>query len=73
MFVHQIVLARRQRRDHSVFESSCHLSTTHGEGFTLSFLMQNAQQERYELQFLESGLIDPNTLFQKQRLYSFDP
>ena len=37
----QVALARRQRRDLSVLESSCHLphlSTTHGGGFTLSLL-----------------------------------
>ena len=31
-----VALARRQRRDLSVFESSCHLCTTHDGGFTLS-------------------------------------
>ena len=37
IFIHQVASARRQRRDLSVFESSCHLSTTHGGGFALCF------------------------------------
>ena len=44
-FIYQTALARRQRRDFSVFESSCHLLTylltTHSEGFTLSILILN--------------------------------
>ena len=40
-------LAKRLRRDFSVFKSSYHfanLSTTHGAGFTLSLLMLNVKQ-----------------------------
>ena len=37
LLIHQVALVRRQRRDLSVFESSCHLSTTHSEAFTLPF------------------------------------
>ena len=35
-FFRQVALVSRQRRDLLVIESSCHLSITHGGGFTLS-------------------------------------
>ena len=45
-------MARRQRRDLLVFESSCQLSTALGGGFTLSLLIMNVEQESSEYQFL---------------------
>ena len=36
-FSHEVAMARRHGRNLSVFESSCHLSSTQGGGFTLSF------------------------------------
>ena len=38
----KLPLVKRQRRDVSVFESSCHLFTTHGRGFALSHLLLNS-------------------------------
>ena len=50
-FIHEVTLARGQRRDLSVFKSSCHLSTTHGGGFILSRIMLNVKQGSCECQF----------------------
>ena len=43
MFIHQVALARRQWRNLSAYESSCHLSATHGGGFILSLFIAERQ------------------------------
>ena len=53
-FIHQLALARRQRRDLSIFESSCHLPTCTyytRESFTLFLLMLNVKQETVNTSF----------------------
>ena len=45
------VLARRQRMDLLIFESSCHLFSIDGEGCTLSLLLLNAKQEAVNTNF----------------------
>ena len=52
-FIHRVALASRQRKGPFLaFESSSHLSTTHGEGFTLSLLLLIVKHESCEYQFL---------------------
>ena len=39
IFIQKVALARRQRRDLSVFKSRRHISTTRGGAFTLPFFI----------------------------------
>ena len=62
IFIYQVALARRQRRDLfglRVKLPPAHLSTTRGAIFTLSLLMLNAKQESCENYFLVFGLTPP--------------
>ena len=65
-FNRYVTWVRRQRRDMLVFESRCHLSTTHGGGFTLHLF--NAERYARKLWvpiFIVFGLmrlgIEPNS------------
>ena len=53
-------MTRKQRRDLLVYESSCHLSTTHGRGFTLSLLIAERQAWKLSIPiFIVFGLTPP--------------
>ena len=52
-------LARRQWRNLLVFESSCHLSTTLGGGFTLSLLMLNSFLPFYSKEAVNTRFYSP--------------
>ena len=45
-FIHQVILARKQRKNLLVFESSWQLSATLGESFILSLRLMNVKQEK---------------------------
>ena len=55
IFIHQVTLARPQRSNLSVSESSCHLPTcltTYGGGFTLSlFIAERLSREAVNINF----------------------
>ena len=56
VLIDQVAFARWQRRDLSVFESSCHLSTTHGGVFALSLLIAEHQARNLWILILFSRL-----------------
>ena len=50
LFIYKVVLARRQRRDLSVFESSCHLSTHTVKASHCPFALPNIKQRSCKYQ-----------------------
>ena len=58
-FIHQVTLARRQRRGLDGFRVKLPLPTIHGGGFTLSLILLNVKQGSWNAIFLVFGVIRP--------------
>ena len=74
MSIHQVALAREQRKFRSSSQPPAELFITHGGGFTLSFFIADRQAGKFEYQCLYGLDRDsyPRLPFQKYTLYPLD-